>query len=93
MSGGKTGGLNLGNKADIRDKRDLMPVVCEPCWDDIDAGGSRSVEVLKSGFDYKHQAFVKDGRYVACSHTLKAECKCFGTAHAGERVWLDAEVW
>ena len=33
-------------------------------------------------YDYTHQAWVKEQRYVACGH-LDA-CSCYGKAHAGE---------
>ncbi len=40
-----------------------------------------------SGFDYEHQAWVKDGRYVACGHDgTEHHCNCYGRLHKGELV-------
>ena len=39
---------------------------------------------LLNGYDYFHQAWVTDGRYVRCAHT--SACECYGTAHAGEPI-------
>lgn len=33
-------------------------------------------------FDYERQAWLRDGRYIACGH-LTPQCPCFGTRHAG----------
>jgi hypothetical protein len=35
-------------------------------------------------FDYTHQAWVVDGRYVTCGHPPTMACGCYGRAHAGE---------
>jgi len=37
---------------------------------------------MATEYDYRHQAWVVDGRYVPCGHV--GECRCYGTAHAGE---------
>lgn len=44
-----------------------------------------------NGFDYKNQAWVVDGRYVACGHR-KPCTTCFGTLHVGERPAEGVEV-
>ena len=44
------------------------------------------------GFDYKHQAWVEDGRYVACGHPDRPACGCYGSVHAGETIAADAEL-
>ena len=41
-------------------------------------------EIPPLWYDYTNQAWVRDGRYVACSHPASMECGCYGTAHAGE---------
>lgn len=41
-------------------------------------------------FDYTNQAWVEDGKYVRCGHATP--CKCFGRAHEGEPVRVDAEL-
>lgn len=33
-------------------------------------------------YDYTHQAWVKDGRYMRCGHAQK--CNCYGRVHEGE---------
>jgi len=43
-----------------------------------------------NGFDYKHQAWVKDGKYVSCGHPKP--CTCYGTTHEGQSPALDAEI-
>jgi hypothetical protein len=39
---------------------------------------------LIDGYDYTNQAWVIDGRYVACGHPQSMDCGCFGRVHAGE---------
>ena len=34
-------------------------------------------------YDYEHQAWVVDGRYVRCGH--ETACQCYGRLHEGER--------
>jgi hypothetical protein len=46
--------------------------------DEIDPTTGR----VLNGFDYTHQAWVIDGRYVACGHP--GPCTCFGKQHTGE---------
>jgi hypothetical protein len=38
------------------------------------------------GFDYEHQAWYKDGKYVRCGHPDAMGCECFGRIHEGMRV-------
>lgn len=40
--------------------------------------------VLWNGFDYEHQAWVKDGYYVRCGHPESMACGCYGREHEGE---------
>lgn len=47
--------------------------------------------LLFNGYDYTNQAWVVEGAYVACGHTLPnpltgkaTPCKCYGKIHAGE---------
>jgi hypothetical protein len=40
--------------------------------------------VLICGFDYQHQSWVEDGRYIDCSHPETMACRCYGRTHAGE---------
>lgn len=49
--------------------------------DQRDASGN-----LINGYDYDHQAWVKDGLYVRCGHPESMDCGCFGREHAGESV-------
>ena len=35
-------------------------------------------------FDYVHQAWTLDGRYVRCGHPQAMNCDCYGKAHQGE---------
>lgn len=42
------------------------------------------------GYDYHNQAWVVDGKYVACGHGTP--CDCFGTRHAGESVKANADI-
>lgn len=37
-------------------------------------------------YDYKNQAWVIDGKYVACNHPADMDCNCYGKVHAGEEV-------
>lgn len=41
-------------------------------------------------YDYRHQAYVVNGRYVACNHGNP--CDCYGTIHAGQPVAANADV-
>lgn len=45
-----------------------------------------------SGYDYRNQAFVVNGKYLACSHPASMACDCFGTRHAGEPLKANADV-
>lgn len=38
----------------------------------------------RAGYDYEHQAWVEDGRYVRCGHPEDMGCQCYGKAHEGE---------
>jgi len=42
-------------------------------------------------FDYTHQAWIRDGRYIRCGHS-SPQCGCFGKVHEGEPVRADAET-
>jgi hypothetical protein len=35
-------------------------------------------------YDYEKQAWVVDGKYVACAHPAAMNCACYGRVHAGE---------
>ena len=39
---------------------------------------------LVNGFDYEHQAWVQDGKYVRCGHPEDMDCACYGKEHEGE---------
>ena len=41
--------------------------------DQYDADG-----FLVNGFDYVHQAWVRDGKYVRCGHPENMRCNCWG---------------
>lgn len=45
-----------------------------------------------NGYDYRNQAWVTNGRYVACSHPATMKCDCFGTVHAGQPIKANADV-
>jgi hypothetical protein len=38
---------------------------------------------MKTFYDYKHQAYVVNGVYVACGHL--DDCGCWGKEHEGEQ--------
>ena len=47
--------------------------------------------ILWNGFDYTRQAWVVDGKYVACGHVEPnpltgriTDCTCYGRLHDGE---------
>jgi hypothetical protein len=46
--------------------------------------------VKANGYDYRHQAYVINGRYVACGHGNP--CDCYGTVHAGQPAAADADI-
>ncbi len=35
-------------------------------------------------YDYEHQAWVRDGRYLRCGHLEPVDCGCYGRIHEGE---------
>lgn len=35
-------------------------------------------------YDYKNQAWIKDGKYVKCGHPESMDCQCYGKEHEGE---------
>jgi hypothetical protein len=55
--------------------------------DQRDANGN-----IINGYDYDHQAWVKDGKYVRCGHPESMDCGCFGREHAGEPVRKPVEL-
>lgn len=57
---------------------------------DICAGHNDAAPI--NGYDYRNQAWVVDGRYVACSHPASMKCNCYGTVHAGELLAANADV-
>jgi len=38
----------------------------------------------KVAYDYENQAWIENGRYVACAHPASLNCRCYGKLHAGE---------
>jgi len=40
---------------------------------------------LINGYDYTHQAWVLEGRYVRCGHPETMTCHCYGLDHEGEQ--------
>jgi hypothetical protein len=49
-----------------------------------------SAATLQLAYDYTNQAWVQDGRYLGCGHSLP--CDCYGRRHEGEAVTANAEV-
>lgn len=47
--------------------------------------GGRSHATPELYFDYDHQAWVRNGRYIRCGHSAEYNCQCYGRLHAGER--------
>lgn len=46
-----------------------------------------------NGYDYKNQAWVKDGLYQDCGHPASfGDRCCFASIHAGEPIAADAEI-
>jgi hypothetical protein len=39
---------------------------------------------LINGYDYENQAWVENGKYVACGHPSNMNCNCYGRIHEGE---------
>ena len=35
-------------------------------------------------YDYDHQAWVEDGKYLRCGHPEGMNCRCWGRTHEGE---------
>ena len=42
--------------------------------------------VIKNGYTYEHQAWIRDFVIQDCGHPSSMVCDCFGRAHAGEQV-------
>lgn len=42
-------------------------------------------ENTKVFYDYRHQAWIEDERYMRCFHPESMDCKCYGKLHEGER--------
>lgn len=45
-----------------------------------------------NGYDYRNQAWVKDGKYVRCGHPVMFVCACYGRKHEGESLAPNADV-
>lgn len=52
----------------------------------------RTAAIMANGYDYRNQAWVVDGKYVACAHPEWMKCNCFGTVHAGEALKANADL-
>jgi len=39
---------------------------------------------LINGYDYVNQAWVLDGKYIACGHPAEMKCNCYGRIHKGK---------
>ena len=46
---------------------------------------------LLNGYDYVNQAWVKDGKYVPCGHSVPMQCSCYGRLHQGEQCLTDGK--
>lgn len=42
-------------------------------------------------YDYKNQAWVKEGVYIRCGHREENDCKCYGKEHEGEVAFIETE--
>lgn len=42
------------------------------------------VDIHGDGYDYEHQAWVRNWRYEGCNHPPELNCYCYGRLHAGE---------
>ena len=51
-----------------------------------------AAERLLNGYDYTHQAWVRNGRYVRCGHPASMPCDCFGRKNAGQPLRPNAQV-
>ena len=40
--------------------------------------------ITGSHYDYVHQAWTQDGKYVRCGHPAAMDCGCYGKLHEGE---------
>jgi hypothetical protein len=52
---------------------------------------SASTAAPVNGYDYKNQAWIRNGRYYDCNHPER-NCGCYGRKHAGEPAAADAEI-
>jgi hypothetical protein len=43
-------------------------------------------------YDYTNQAWLVDGRYVACNHPEAMQCLCYGKLNAGKLAAQDADI-
>ena len=46
---------------------------------------------LINGYDYKNQAWVKDGQYIRCGHPETMDCGCFGKVNQGVQTGAGGE--
>lgn len=46
--------------------------------------------VIKNGFSYTHQTWIKDFIVQRCGHPQQMNCQCFGKKHEGEQVRFPA---
>jgi hypothetical protein len=43
-------------------------------------------------YDYTNQAWLVNGRYVACNHPEAMQCLCYGKLNAGKPAAKDADI-
>jgi hypothetical protein len=67
-------------------------IMCERLLKDVMAAtvDTHANDASLCGYDYHNQAWVEDGKYVACGHGTP--CDCFGTRHAGEPIKANADI-
>ena len=42
--------------------------------------------VIKNGYSYEHQCWIRDFTVIACGHPIEMDCGCFSRKHGGEQV-------
>jgi len=47
---------------------------------------------MKIQYDYTHQAWVADGKYVRCGHPEQMNCGCYGKENVGKPVDPKADM-
>ncbi len=74
---------------ELTERESLHPIEDRCLCHNVRRDACPATEYRHTTYDYAHQAWVIDGRYVRCGHAPGMNCRCYGRLHEGERAHQD----